>query len=337
MADKEEKRRKKGSGQPLDRLARARIAMREGEPDWFEQRRARRPATERPAAGGVGLSRDLLHGANELVHGSFLPEEATVTRAPTIVSEPETPMLRRFSGVRVIPANHTWIENGDGRQLYCDASYPWCCIGQVITRTGRGTGTLAGENFILTASHVVSGLWANGRPLTESITFVPGMFNGQSVLGPTWTAQVTGIAAWQDINWVAGYDVAILQLDQPMGDWLGYFGSRGYDEDWEGNAWWEHAGYPYDMSPNGDEPCYELGVTIDDDDDDDYDTVELETDADIASGQSGGPLWAVFDGDNRQIIGVLSGREDATFESSNIFAGGSGLNGLVRWGRDNWH
>src|SRR5207248_8011270 len=53
---------------------------------------------------------------------------------------------------------------------------------------------------------------------------------------------------------------------------------------WEGNAYWAHVGYPYDLSPNGDEPCYQLDITIDDDDDDDFDTVELETDADIASG-----------------------------------------------------
>jgi hypothetical protein len=36
-----------------------------------------------------------------------------------------------------------------------------------------------------------------GQPLTESITFVPAMFDGSSILGPSWMATVTGIAAWQ--------------------------------------------------------------------------------------------------------------------------------------------
>ncbi len=121
-----------------------------------------------------------------------------------------------------------------------------------------------------------------------------------------------------------------------MGNWLGSLGSRGYNEDWEGNAWWEHAGYPYDLSPGGNEPCYQFSITIDDDDDDDYDTVELETDADIASGQSGGPLWAIFNDGGHQIIGVLSGRDNDFLESSNVFAGGNGLNALVTWGRANW-
>jgi V8-like Glu-specific endopeptidase len=322
---------------PLSRLERARQCPKLGDPEWFNVRRERRPMSKyKNAAGGLLVPERLLRGANELVHNSYIPPEAELLPGPRLIGRPEQRLLRRFSGKRVLPANHTWIENGDGRLVYHDAGYPWSCIGQVITPNGRGTGTLAGENFILTASHVVAGLWQAGEPLTQSITFVPAMFDGTSILGPTWTAQVTGIAAWQQISEVVGYDLAICQLDKPMGDWLGYFGSRGYSEDWEGNPWWEHVGYPYDLSPNGDEPCYELNVTIDDDDNDDFDTVELETDADIASGQSGGPLWAVFNDGGPQIIGVLSGREDATFESSNVFAGGSGLNGLVSWGREHW-
>jgi V8-like Glu-specific endopeptidase len=336
-ADKSEQRNAASGLIPLSLRERGRRRAKLGDPAWFNSRREERPAPKyTKSAGGVLLPKHLLKGANALVHKSFVPVEAELSLSPAIVGRPTQRLLRRFSGKKVIPANDTWIEGNDDRQIYFDATFPWCSIGQVITPTGRGTGTLAGKNFVLTASHVVAGLWTPGQPLTQPITFVPAMFGGSSILGPTWTANVTGIAAWKEINDVVGYDVAICQLDQPMGDWLGAFGSRGYSEDWEGNAWWEHAGYPYDLSPNGDQPCYQFQITIDDDDDDDFDTVELETDADIASGQSGGPLWAIFNDGGHQIVGVLSGRDDDFLESSNVFAGGSGLNALVKWGRDNW-
>ena len=185
---------------------------------------------------------------------------------------------------------NTYLEGGDDRQIYYDSSsYPYCCIGQVTTPTGRGTGTIVGRTFILTAAHVVSGLWAPGQPLTQAISFVPAMFGGSSTLGPTWKANVTNIAAWTGGNAVVGYDLALCQLDQPMGDSLGYFGSRGYAEDWEGNAYWEHNGYPYDLSPNGDQPCFQYSVTIDDDDDDDFENPETQNKPAHPKGAARGP------------------------------------------------
>jgi V8-like Glu-specific endopeptidase len=266
----------------------------------------------------------------------FVPPEAEMEPTPHLVGPPPRQVLRRFSGRRVIATTEQFIVSSDNRTIYSDPSYPWCCIGQISTPSGRGTAALVGETFVLTASHVLAGLWAADQPLTQAITFTPGMFGGTSVLGPDWTANVTGIAAWKQIRGVVGYDVAICKLDQPMGDWLGYFGCRSYNSTWEGHALWEHAGYPYDLSMNGDEPCYQFGITVDDDDTDDYDTVELETNADTASGQSGGPLWAVFKDGGNQIIGVLSGNEDGTLETSNVFAGGNGLVNLVTWGRQTW-
>jgi V8-like Glu-specific endopeptidase len=322
---------------PLSPLERALQRPRIGDPDWFNARREARPVLKSiKPAGGVLLSKELLKRPAASLHKSFIPPEAELFPLPKIVGPSPQRMLRRFSGKKVTPANQTFLDGNDDRKLFFDASYPWCCIGRISSGNEWGTATIVGENFVITASHVVAGLWTPGQPLTSSITFIPAMNGNQSILGPTWTSQVTGIAAWQEINDVVGYDVAICQLDKPMGDWLGYFGSRSYDEDWEDNAWWEHVGYPYDLSPSGTKPCYQLSIDINDDDDDDYDTVELETDADIASGQSGGPLWAVFNDGGPQVIGVLSGNQDNFWETTNIFAGGNGLNSLVTWGRNNW-
>jgi V8-like Glu-specific endopeptidase len=310
---------------------------RAGEKDWSDARRAARPATkQRRPPGGLVLPRDLLK-RGLVAHESFMPPEAALAFAPRLLGRQPERKLRTFSGSRVTPCNQTFFDDGnDERQLFFDSSYPWCCIGRIATKNGWGTATLAGRNFVITASHLVDGLWTPGQPLTESITWVPAMNGGNSSLGPTWSARVDGIAAWKEINDVVGYDLAICHLDQPMGDWLGYFGSRSYDDGWEDNAWWEHVGYPYDLSPGGVRPSWEMSITIDDDDGDDYDTLELETNADIASGQSGGPLWAVWQNGGNQIVGICSGNQDSFWETTNIFAGGNGLNSLVSWGRANW-
>jgi hypothetical protein len=327
--------------QPLELLDQVRQQPRHGVLDWFHRRRDAYPASCRSvAARGVALPRTLLQRSEKISHlPSFVPDEAPIyPGGPRSIGRPIPKRLRRLSGTKVIPADFTQIYNGESRSLYHDTTFPWVCIGRLNKPDGSwGTASLVGRNTILTASHVVSGWWSPGGPVTGALTFVPASFDGVSILGRDWTANVIGIAAWEDINNKAdGYDMAICQLDQPMGDWLGAFGAQTYDDDWEDRSVWAHAGYPFDLSRGGTRPSYELGIAVRDDDRDSFDTLEVETQADIASGQSGGPLWGVFDGHHR-IIGTLSGREDNFGEAKNsLFAGGTGLVNLIQWGRENW-
>lgn len=323
---------------PVSMLEQAKRNVTKHGLEWFNERRKARPGTDRlKAAGGLVLPHHLKEAGNKLIHHSSNPREHELINGnPRFAGKKAEPIIKRFNGEKIKLANFTALTGADNRYIYYDDSFPWRCVGRISSGNTWGTATLVGENFILTASHVVAGLWTPGQPLTSTITFVPAMFDGSSMLGDTWTARVTGIAAWQEIDQVAGYDMAICQLDKPMGDWLGYFGSRGFDNGWEDHPYWSHIGYPYDLSSNGVEPSFQSGITVNDDDSDNYDTYELETDADIASGQSGGPLWGVWNDGGQQIIGVLSGHESSP-ETTNIFAGGSGLNSLVKWGRDNWH
>lgn len=325
---------------PLSLLEQVKQEQRIGEPDWFNKRRqAYSSAGTSKAAGGIVLPLDLLKDNKSVSLLPMVPDEAPVfLGGPRTVGRPQSKPLKRFSGKKVTPANFTQIYNGDGRQIYYDTSFPWVCVGQLLTPGGNwGTASLVGKRTILTASHVLSGLWSPGGTITGPITFVPAMFGGTSILGRDWSANVIGITAWESTTNVDGYDMAICQLDKPMGEWLGAFGCRAYDDDWEDLSVWTHAGYPYDLTLSGNQPCYELSIAVQDDDSDSYDTLEVETEADIASGQSGGPLWGVFDGGKHQIIGTLSGREDNFLEAKNsLFAGGNGLVRLVGWGRDNW-
>lgn len=311
-----------------------------GDPRWYEK--ARREARSRKAPrreSSTLLPLSLIREVDGDRLEPFHPQRALRSlRAPALAPSKPIHYLRRFNGRRVIPLNITQIFNGDDRAIYADTTYPWVCIGQLRRPDGsNGTATLVGPSLILTASHALLNLWQPGGPLAAGVTFTPACFDGPSLLGADWTANVVNVAAWETINECDGYDMAVCQLDQPMGDWLGYLGASGYDDDWEDEHVWAHAGYPYDISPGGNEPCFQLGISVIDDDSDDYDTLELETEADTASGQSGGPLFATFTDGGIYAVGTLSGIEDNFGEPKNaLFAGGNGLVRLVKWGRDNF-
>ena len=335
---------------PMTDLERVTKSPKFDNSDWYNFRRKTFNSVKDGTVENKCMAIPMEYMKNEnIFHKSFIPSEANVLYRPRIVGRPSPKYIKRFSGKRIIPANNfVQIYNGDGRQIFYDDTYPWCCIGYLQTKNGWGTATLVGDNFVITAGHVIGGLWSPGQPLTETITFTPAMNiippsnKAKSILGDDWFANVVNIAAWEEVydGTIAGYDMAICELDKPLGTWLGYFGSRSFDSDWEDGNYWEHVGYPFDMSPNGFKPCYELNVAVYDEDSDDYSTQELDTEADIASGQSGGPLFAFFQDGGPQILGVLSGREETDYwlwqSNEAVFSGGNGLNSLIRWGRDNW-
>jgi V8-like Glu-specific endopeptidase len=326
---------------PFTILEQMAMKHRCGEKNWYLKRRASFPAAEMPEnRETLVLPLDMLKEAPRDPLEAFIPEEAPFfPGGARTIGQPRPNYLRRFNGGKVLPLNVTQIFNGESRQVYRDTSFPWVCIGRLFRPDGNwGTATLVGRRVILTASHVLAGLWQPGQPLTQRITFIPACFDNVSLLGSDWTAQVVNIAAWETIQAVDGYDMAICQLDKPMGKWLGALGARSYDDDWQDLAVWAHVGYPYDLSMGGQRPTFELGISVHDDDSDSYDTLEVETKADSASGQSGGPLWGVFRDGGHQVIGTLSGIEDNFAEPKNsLFAGGNGLVNLIRWGRDNWN
>src|SRR5262249_13008434 len=95
----------------------------------------------------------------------------------------ERKLLKRKSGALVRP--HI-IFNHDDRAIFYPEGYPWHCVGRVFVRTPdsgdawkiTGTGTLVGSRSVLTSGHLMP--WGDERSM---IKFVPGYFNGQSVIG----------------------------------------------------------------------------------------------------------------------------------------------------------
>jgi V8-like Glu-specific endopeptidase len=239
--------------------------------------------------------------------------------------------MRRFNGRTVRPL---WVFGSDDRQLYRDASYPWGCIGLISNSDGyTGSGVLVGKNIVATAGHMVP--WNSGNG--GWMKFVPADYLGMGSLYGQSVYSYALEAKGYNLNTDAlGYDWAILKLDQPLGEMIGYMGYNGYSGDWEDQNLWTVVGYP-----SGVGPFWQGGVSINDDDEDSNGGQELESEtADITSGNSGGPIFAWWGGDPR-LIGVVSSEETEyappfSSRQDNVFAGGEGLYNLIAWGRSNW-
>lgn len=248
--------------------------------------------------------------------------------------------LRRRSGTVVQP--YYGVYPPDERQVYWPTPYPWRCIGRIFTWspwgepgwTWSGTGALVGPRHVLTAGHVCpwgSDPWA--------MLFVPGYWDGSSALGPgaqSWTEHYRGWNAGAEL----AYDIAVLKLYDPIGSWLGWMGTKVYDDDWEGGNYWTLAGYP-DSIAGAERPSRQSGIPVLDDDED-GNGMELEHHGDASAGDSGGPFFGFWD-DGPHAVGAVSGGETKSGgflgigdEDNNICAGGEAMVDLVVWAHSNW-
>lgn len=247
---------------------------------------------------------------------------------------------------------HSTIFDGESRDGLRPTHFPYTavCKLELWTRPGPSgawansgkyaSGFLVGRRTLLTSGHA----FEDQRLSSEmaAIKVIPACWGNQPVYGlgmVTWVRQ----RKWWHSD--SGNDLQLCRLADPVGDSMGYFGAQEYDSDWEDEAVWTMAGFPYDISKFGMSVQHGISVRDDDDGDDikldgaDYDTTQIESDADEASGASGSPLFAWFGGKVRA-IGVHSGVEHdwtaSGIETWSCAAGGEGLVALARWGRENW-
>jgi len=191
-----------------------------------------------------------------------------------------------------------------------------------------------------------------GRP-NITIRFVAGYIGGESMAGPggqSWATDVSGYNAPKR----QGFDLAVIRLAEPLGDWLGTFGTRTYDDDWEDDPRWTLVGYPGEIhvavesffppvitstKAEGEVPTRQFGISVEDDDSD-GDALEIEHHGDSTDGNSGGPLFGHWP-NGPYAIGIESGGQTRTalgitIEENNVAAGGNAMVNLVRWARETW-
>ncbi len=243
---------------------------------------------------------------------------------------------------------HSTIINGESRVFLYPDRYPYTAVCKLYVsylpegsaswvQTGEATGYLIGKSTMMTSGHVQP---PGGRPWR--IKVVPACWAGQSIFGAGLVTYVSETRWW---NSDAGSDIQVCHLYDPIGERLGYFGYKGYDSDWEDLQVWTMAGFPYDRSLTSMSAQFDIAVRDDDDGDDidvdgdSYDTTQVESDADEASGASGSPLFAWWDG-GPYAIGVHHGVErDGTVSGTEIYSCASGGDGFTRaahWARGMW-
>jgi len=302
-------------------------------------------------AGGAPL----LGGLPGVKHGERARQAAEHTRQ--VLTEPHRPAWLDLEYVpRLVPFRQPRALGGISGRSYVEPlsvrdanegadealrlSYPWCTIGQVLVGFGtdfktvkwQGSGVLVGHNLMLTASHLAP--WNRG-PGQWWMRFVPGRRITDEPHGSSFVEQFYG--TYVDVNDDPnGKDYVICRLYTPLGDALGWMGSRSFgDEDDYYNRRFISVGYPGYF---GNKPAVEYDIDIDDIDNDGG-GLELETTylgSPIGPGWSGGPLW-LWEGEKPYVVGILSGDEkDGLDPRRNVFGGGGLLVDRIKHGIANF-
>lgn len=249
-------------------------------------------------------------------------------------------------GHRTLLSVHSTIIGGESRSLVYPNVSPYAAICKIYVtyqataggpwlNGGQGTGFLVGPRVMVTSGHMAPG------GVAWQIRVIPACWNDQSVYGAGMVTYVSNNWYW---NSDSGSDIMICRLWDPIGDTVGWFGTKNYSSSWEDRELWGMAGFPYDI--NLTHMSRELAIAVRDDDDGDditvdgrsYDTTQVESDADEASGASGSPLWGDWGG--AYAIGVHHGVEyDGTIsgtETLSCASGGDGFLAAVNWARRMW-
>jgi V8-like Glu-specific endopeptidase len=270
----------------------------------------------------------------------FRPDWADLMHVPRVSAGLSRPTMRRMNGRRVRP---TYVFGNDDRVPFYPTGYPWQCIGRVFVWTDpsnpnwqwSGSGALVRHNTILTAGHVAP--WGANPWMVQ---FVPAYYNGSSTLGSGVLSYVESYWGYNTNDTVSAWDYCVMKLYDPLGDQLGWFGTKTYDDGWNDGNYWTLVGYPGAVA-NAQQPSYQNGISFHDTDGD-GDAEELETDnGDSSPGDSGGPLFAWWADGWPYIVGVVSGEEEEyqfpfSSQDNNIAAAGSPMVDLVQWAEANW-
>jgi len=249
------------------------------------------------------------------------------------------PLLRRIDGRPLEP--YYGVFGADDRAVYYPAGYPWSCVGRIEVWNNwpaggvawTGSGVLVGPRHVLTAGHVAP--WGAGN---WAMRFTPAYWDGASAAGAGMVSFVSDYRGYNTNNNVSAWDMAVLRLYTPLGNSLGWFGSKVYNSAWEGGAYWTLAGYPGAIA-GGRRPSRQSGIAVIDDDSDGS-ALEVEHFGDISPGNSGGPFFGYWSG-LPYAVGTVSGGSKTTFlwwtlEDNNVNAGGRAMVDLIRWGLANW-
>jgi V8-like Glu-specific endopeptidase len=227
------------------------------------------------------------------------------------------------------------LSMGDERRhAVTNSDYPWWCVGLAKSNRGAATGVIIGRNIVLTAAHVVP--WDSSDAW---MTFSPGWNIPTLSFGewPLIRARGYRVANPLEDSEHVAHDVALVQLETPLGDTLGYFGAKAYQDRWDGHGYWMSVGCPDDWQGN---PECDVTDAAEDSDGED-DGLSVDTEPSLARGHSGAPFFGWFKCDDQwapYVVGVagsVGAQEDDARGRAAVVAGGDVLVNLIAWGRAN--
>jgi V8-like Glu-specific endopeptidase len=231
----------------------------------------------------------------------------------------------------------------DQRYIYQDTAFPWCTVGRVDTPLGTCTGCTIGKRLLLTGDHCIQ--W-NSDNTAGWVRFRPSYYNGSAPFGEAWA---TRVIFWQKNTPADGlsdqetaFDYVVCVLDRNMGDVVGYPGYRVYSDSWNDGSYWQHMGYPVDLS-GAQRPAFQGSCVIS--------SVGSKSASgqtgyvlghfnDVVPGHSGGPVWGWWSGEPwPRVVGTQSAEASTpamNTSGDNEFGGGPALSSLISWARSNY-
>lgn len=232
-----------------------------------------------------------------------LSRELMVPRRAQAVGEALTDRSER-------PHMATTIFAPDQRYTFNDTAFPWCTVGKVETPGGSASGAMVGPRHLLTCSHAIQ--W-NADGTAGWVKFTPSYFDGSAPFGVAWGTMVywEGLKVFgPTINRNEGqHDYVCVVLNTRMGDLTGWMGSRGWSDDWDGEPYWAHIGYPGDLA-GGQRPSFQGGISLDGSFWDREVHTRIFHRGDVWPGQSGGPFFAWWAGESwPRVVADQSGQD----------------------------
>ena len=191
----------------------------------------------------------------------------------------------------------------DDRVLMDTSVFPWVVVGQSRFDSGGAcTATLIGPDVLITAGHCIAGQGGINHSGTFETGFdLPGGPRTARVIdhymSPDWDYQ-----RYRSTDEIDGTDWALLRIDQPLGDTLGFVGIRALVND-EGeqaalSADIYQAGYSHDTGDHlsGNIGCHMINI---------YPDNTMAHECDTTRGDSGSPFM-VRDGEDYFIVATDS-------------------------------
>jgi len=220
----------------------------------------------------------------------------------------------------------TTIFAPDNRYTFNDTRYPWSTCGKVETPGGSASGVMVGPRHVLTCSHAIQ--W-NNNGTAGWIKFTPSYFDGSAPFGTAWGTWVyfrRRVDGSDGINRDEGqHDYVTVVLNNRIGDLTGWMGSRSWTDSWDNEPYWRHIGYPGDLA-SGQRPSYQRDIPLDGSFWDRERHTRIWHQGDVWPGQSGGPYFAWWSGENYpSAVAVQSGQNS----DENSASGGSEMVDLI--------